>query len=126
MLEGIEAVPPWLQRRATIKALASVDLVIPFLDLAYVFVWLPEVGLACTGRFWNVGPMTLAVIPMTLLLYLLLYRVQKRTVFEPLGLRARRDLPAFLLFVTVYQALMSVMSVRGYGQHVMRRKHTWK
>src|SRR3954447_1133367 len=86
MLEGLEAVPPWLQRRWMIRALAMVDVAIPFLDVAYVAVWLPGVVLACFGYFWVVGPMTLAVIPLTLLLYLLLFRRQKRTVFEPLGL----------------------------------------
>jgi biofilm PGA synthesis N-glycosyltransferase PgaC len=126
MLEGIEAVPPWLQRRRTVRALAMIDLAIPFLDLAYVAVWLPGLVLAATGRFWVVGPMTLAVLPMTLALYGLLYRRQKRKVFRPLALRPRKDALAMVLFVTVYQAFMSVMSVRGYAQHLMRRKHTWK
>jgi len=70
--------------------------------------------------------MTLAVIPMTLALYGLMYRRQKRQVLHPLGLRPRRDAVAFLLFLTIYQVFMSVMSVRGYTQHAMRRKHTWK
>jgi biofilm PGA synthesis N-glycosyltransferase PgaC len=126
MLEGISAVPPWSPRKRTVRALAMIDLVIPFLDLAYVLAWLPGIGLAATGRFWIVGPMTLAVMPMTLLLYGLLYRIQKRTVFGPLGLRPRRDVGAFLLFLTVYQAVMSLVSVRGYAQHLAGRRHIWK
>jgi biofilm PGA synthesis N-glycosyltransferase PgaC len=126
MLEGIEAVPPWVQRRRTVRALATINLAIPFLDIAYVAVWLPGLALACTGRFWVVGPMTLAVLPLTVLLYLLLYRRQKRAVFGPLGLRPRRDIRFFLLFLTIYQVFMSAMAVRGYAQHLLRRKHTWK
>lgn len=126
MLEGLAAVPPWMQRKWTVRGLAMVDLAIPFLDLAYVFVWLPGLVLACTGRFWVVGPTTAAVVPMTLLLYLLLFRTQKRTVFAPLGLRARRDVVGFVLFVTIYQVFMSAMSLRGYAQHLLHRRHTWK
>jgi biofilm PGA synthesis N-glycosyltransferase PgaC len=102
-----------------------IDVAIPFLDLAYVAVWPPGLALACTGRFWVVGPMTHAGVPMTLLLYLLLYRTQKRSVFAPLGLTPRRDPAGFLLFVTVYQAFMSVMAVRGYAQHLLNRKFAW-
>lgn len=126
MLEGLASVPPWLPRKGTVRALAMIDLVIPFLDVAYVVAWLPGIVLATTGRFWVVGPMTLAVVPITLLLYGLLYRVQKRTVFGPLGLRPRRDVLAFVLFLTIYQAVMSLVSVRGYAQHLLNRRHVWK
>jgi biofilm PGA synthesis N-glycosyltransferase PgaC len=126
MLEGLRAVPPWMAHRHMVRALAMIDVAIPFLDLAYVGIWLPGVVLACFGYFWVVGPMTLAVLPMTLLLYFLLFRRQKRTVFDPLALTPRRDLGAFLLFATVYQAFMSAMAVRGYVQHLLNRRFTWK
>ncbi len=126
MLEGLQAVPPWWQGRFTVRALAMIDFAIPVLDLAYVAVWLPGLVLACFGYFYVVGPMTLAVLPMTLALYLLLFRVQKRSVFEPLGLRARKDFWGFVLFVSIYQVFMSAMSIRGYAQHVLNRRHTWK
>jgi biofilm PGA synthesis N-glycosyltransferase PgaC len=126
MLEGLEAVPPWLQHRWTIRALAMIDVAIPFLDFAYVAVWLPGLVLACFGYFWVVGPMTLAVVPLTILLYLMLFRVQKRTVFRPLGLKPRKDAWAFVLFLSIYQVFMSAMSVRGYAQHVARRNFSWK
>jgi biofilm PGA synthesis N-glycosyltransferase PgaC len=96
------------------------------LDLAYVAAWLPGLVLAGTGRFWVVGPMTLAVLPLTVLLYVLLYQRQKRAVFGPLALRPRRDVRFFLLFLTIYQVFMSAMAVRGYAQHLLRRRHTWK
>jgi biofilm PGA synthesis N-glycosyltransferase PgaC len=126
MIEGIRTVPPWRQRSFIAVALTSVDLVIPFLDLGYVFLWWPGVGLACAGQFWVVGPMTVAVIPMTLALYGLLYRFQHRAVLKPLGLAPRRDRGGLILFLLVYQLLMSVTSVIGYGQEVLRLRRSWK
>jgi biofilm PGA synthesis N-glycosyltransferase PgaC len=126
MLEGLRAVPPWRQPRASVKALAMVDLAIPLLDLGYVCVWVPGLVLACFGYFWVVGPMTLAVLPVTLSLYLLLYRTQRRNVLAALRLRPRRDPLAFLAFLTIYQALMSAMSLRGYTQQLLRRRRIWK
>jgi poly-beta-1,6-N-acetyl-D-glucosamine synthase len=126
MIEGIRSVPPWRQRTFIAIALTSIDLAIPFLDLAYVFLWWPGVGLACTGRFWIVGPMTIAVIPMTLLLYGILYRYQHRHVLKPLGLRPRKDKRGLLLFLLAYQLLMSTVSVLGYGQELLRLRRSWK
>lgn len=126
MIEGLRVVPPWRQRRLTAVALTAVDLVIPLLDLAYVCLWLPGLVLATTGRFWIVGPESLAVVPMSLLLYGLLSRYQRRHVLEPLGLATRRDRSGLLLFLVVYQACMSTMSLLGYGQELLGRRRSWK
>jgi biofilm PGA synthesis N-glycosyltransferase PgaC len=126
LFEGLSAVPPWWQYRWTIRLLAGVDLLIPLLDLAYVAAWLPAVALAATGRFWILGPVATAVAPATLLLYGVLYRRQRRTVLEPLGLRARRDRTSLLLFLVAFQPVLSVLSVRGYAEHLLRRRAVWK
>ena len=126
MIEGIRSVPPWRQRRFIPLALTAVDLVIPLLDLAYVFLWIPGLALALTGRFWIVGPVTIAVMPLTLVLYATLYRFQNRGVLRPLGLVPRRDKRSMVLFLIAYQALMSGMSVIGYGQEVFRLRRSWK
>jgi biofilm PGA synthesis N-glycosyltransferase PgaC len=126
MLEGLRTVPPWRQRRAMARAMTSIDLVIPFLDVAYVFVWLPGLVLACFGYFWFVGPMTVAVLPMTMFVYGLLLHFQRRRVLEPLGLVHRRNALAFVIFLVFYQALMSATSVYGYAQELFGRKRSWK
>lgn len=126
MIEGIRSVPPWRQRTFIAVALTSIDLAIPFLDLGYVLLWWPGVALALSGRFWVVGPMTIAVIPMTLLLYWVLYRYQHRHVLAPLGLGPRRDKRGLVIFLLGYQLLMSTASVLGYGQELLRLRRSWK
>jgi len=126
MVEGLSAVPPWSQYRWPIRFLAGVDILVPLLDLAYAAAWLPAVLLAGAGRFWILGPMVIAVIPPNVVLYALLYRRQRRRVFEPLGLHPRRDRTSLLLFLAVYQPVLSALSVRGYVHHVLRREPVWK
>jgi poly-beta-1,6-N-acetyl-D-glucosamine synthase len=126
MLEGLRAVPPWRQQHGFARVLTAVDLVIPLLDCAYVLVWIPGLVLACFGIFWIVGPITLAVLPVTIVVYSVLYRYQRRQVFEPLGLRVRRNNIAFLAFVAVYQMVMSSVSVVGYAQQVAGTRRRWK
>ena len=126
MFEGLSAVPPWSQYRWPIRLLAGVDVLLPLLDLAFAASWLPAVLLALSGRFWLLGPMLVAVLPVNVVLYTLLYRRQRRTVLEPLGLQPRRDRTSLLLFLAIYQPVLSAMSVRGYVQHALRREPVWK
>ena len=91
MIEGIRSVRPWSQPRWLLRFLTAIDLLIPALDVAYALVWLPGLVLAAMGRYWIVGPYTLAVMPLTLVVNAILYRFQRRRVFNLLGLRVRRS-----------------------------------
>jgi biofilm PGA synthesis N-glycosyltransferase PgaC len=126
MVEGIRSVHPWRQPRWLPRFLTGLDLLIPFLDLAYTIVWLPGLILALTGRFWIVGPYTLAVLPLTMVVNSVLYHFQRRQVFDLLGLRIRQNRLGFLAFVTVYQMLMSPISVAGYAQELLGLRRRWK
>jgi poly-beta-1,6-N-acetyl-D-glucosamine synthase len=126
MLEGLRSVKPWFQPRWLLRFLTGIDLLIPALDVAYSLVWLPGLALAATGRYWIVGPYTLAVLPLTLLVNAILYRYQRRRVFNLLGLRVRRNTLGFVAFVLTYQMLMSPVSVAGYVQELLGLRRRWK
>jgi biofilm PGA synthesis N-glycosyltransferase PgaC len=126
MIEGLRSVPPWHQQHRYARLLAGFDLLIPLLDATYVLLWLPGLVLACFGIYWFVGPMTVAVLPLTVAVYILLYSYQNRRVFAPLGLTVRRDRIGLFLFVITYQAFMSVFSLRGYLQEITRRARHWR
>jgi poly-beta-1,6-N-acetyl-D-glucosamine synthase len=126
MIEGIRSVRPWNQPRWLLRFLTAIDLLIPALDVAYTLVWLPGLALAATGRYWIVGPYTLAVLPLTLVVNAILYRFQRRRVFNLLGLRVRRNALGFLGFVLAYQVLMSPIAVAGYGQELLGLHRRWK
>jgi biofilm PGA synthesis N-glycosyltransferase PgaC len=126
MIEGLRTVPPWRQPHGTTRVITSLDLLIPLLDLTYTFVWLPGLLLACFGIFWIVGPYTLFVLPLTLVVNWILYRHQRRRVFEPMGLRVRSNWFGFLLYVLAYQMLMSPVAVIGYFQELLRLRRRWR
>jgi biofilm PGA synthesis N-glycosyltransferase PgaC len=126
MVEGIRSVKPWSQPRWLLRFLTAIDLLIPALDVAYALVWLPGLLLAATGRYWIVGPYTLAVLPLTLAVNLILYRFQRRSVFNLLGLRVRRNAIGFVGFVLAYQLLMSPVAVAGYTQELLGLRRRWK
>jgi poly-beta-1,6-N-acetyl-D-glucosamine synthase len=104
MIEGIRNVKPWNQPRWLLRFLTGIDLLIPALDVAYA----------------------LAVLPLTLVVNAILYRFQRRRVFNLLGLRVRRNTLGFLGFVLAYQMLMSPIAVVGYGQELLGLRRRWR
>jgi biofilm PGA synthesis N-glycosyltransferase PgaC len=91
-----------------------------------VFIWLPGAVLLVVGDPLIVSAWTLAVLPVTLLVYGTLRHHQSRHVFEPLGLRVRRNRSGYVAFLLLYQVLCSTASLAGYAQHVVGTRQRWK
>jgi biofilm PGA synthesis N-glycosyltransferase PgaC len=102
----------------------GVDFIIPLIDLFYVFVFLPGVVLALFGYYYVVGPLTLLVLPLAFLVVLVMYNKQK-AVFKQLGLKVRQNFAGFLVYMLVYQVLMSPICVIGYGQELLGATKKW-
>ena len=126
MFEGITAVPPWSQSRVLAKLVASIDFLIPLLDIGYALVWLPGLLLLLLGYPVLVGVWTLLVFPITFLMYGILRHYQSSRVFGQRGLRVRRNRIGYLAFILCYQALASTASIVGYLQFLFRRERVWR
>jgi biofilm PGA synthesis N-glycosyltransferase PgaC len=126
MIEGFRAVKPWNQPRPMSVFLTGTDLLIPPMDLAYTFLWMPGLVMACFGLYWFVGLYTAVVLPLTLLVNGLLYSYQRKRVFAPLGLRVRSNRRGLLAYILFYQFIMSPVSVLGYAQELLGRRRRWK
>jgi len=125
MIEALKKIKPWQQPKINIKYLTSVNLVMPYLDFVYTFCWIPGLILALFGIYWIVGPMTLLVLPLTLISYAILYKRQK-CIFRHLNLKIRKNPLGFILFVFFYQMIMSPISVWGYMQEFFKSQRKWK
>jgi biofilm PGA synthesis N-glycosyltransferase PgaC len=125
MIEALKRVKPWEQPRVLTRYLTGTNLVMPYLDLVYTFVWIPGLILSLFGIFWIVGIHTLFVLPLAFLSNYVLYRYQKG-VFHELGLRIRKNRIGFLFYVLCYQMIMSPVSVWGYLQEFMQQQRVWK
>lgn len=111
MIEGLKKYGMAVLRTSPLPGFfIGVDFIIPFLDFAYTFAFLPGIILAITGRYYIVGPTTLLVLPIALLIVVLLFFKQKR-VFEILGLKVRRNFLGFFLYMLIYQAIMSPITL---------------
>ena len=126
MIEGIGINPPRRQPRVLAKVVASIDYLVPLLDIGYVFFWIPGVILFVFGYPLIFSWWSMLVIPITLAVYGLLRRWQDRTVFRTLQVRPAPDRRGFFGYLFCYQALTSLASLQGYAQQIRGATRRWK
>ena len=100
------------------------NLLFPWLDVAYTVAFIPGLILALFGVYWVAGPMTLALLPMSLLMNLLMYRVSAR-MFNAQGLRVRRNVGGFLVYAFAYSLILQPVSVGGYISEMLGLRKSW-
>lgn len=100
------------------------NLLFPWLDFAYTIAFIPGVILALFGVYWIAGPMTLALLPMSLLMNLLMYRISVR-MFDAQGLRVRRNIAGFLIYAFAYSLVLQPVSVGGYISEMLGLRKSW-
>ncbi len=126
MIEGLRDYGPVLVSGKKLHAHSiAVNYLFPFLDGMYTLAFLPGVVLACFGEFWLVGPMTIAVLPINILIASTML-VRQRHVFRELGLRIRRNYLGFLAYLLLYSPIMSPVSAIGYLKELRGAERHWK
>jgi biofilm PGA synthesis N-glycosyltransferase PgaC len=124
MIEGLKRHGSLAWRGSLCGFFVGVDFIIPVIDFFYTFVFLPGVVMAVIGYFYVVGPLTLLVLPLAFLIVLIMYRKQVK-VFDQLNLKVRRNLAGFLVYMLVYQAIMSPVCIAGYFQELLGMRKRW-
>jgi biofilm PGA synthesis N-glycosyltransferase PgaC len=96
----------------------------PLMDIAYTFGFIPGIILACFGVFWIVGPMTLAILPMAMLLNWVMYQRQV-SMFTKERLHVRRNIFGFIFYVFAYGLVLQPACVYGYFSELLSTRKSW-
>jgi biofilm PGA synthesis N-glycosyltransferase PgaC len=100
------------------------NLFFPWLDLAFTLCFMPGIVLAFFGIYWIVGPMTLALLPLSLLLNGVMYRVSV-CMFNAEGLRVRYNPWGFAMYALGYSLFLQPACVFGYLSELFGLRKTW-
>ncbi len=101
------------------------NLLFPYLDFVYMFFFVPGIFLAVFFQNYTiVGLMTLLLLPLGLLINGLMFYKQKK-VLKRMGLKVRKNVIGFLLYMLIYQLIMTPACLAGYGAEVVNRKKVW-
>jgi biofilm PGA synthesis N-glycosyltransferase PgaC len=101
-----------------------VNFVFPFVDVVYSVAFPIGIVLALFGDFAIVGPMTVAVLPLNLLLSGIMFHLSKQS-FHEVGLKVRQNRLGFFGYLLTYQLFMSPVSVAGYAQELFGASRRW-
>jgi biofilm PGA synthesis N-glycosyltransferase PgaC len=100
------------------------NVMFPLVDIAYTFGFIPGLVLACFGKFWIVGPMTLALLPMAFLLNWQMYRIGRAMFFEE-ELKIRKNWLGFTFYVLAYGLILQPTCVYGYFSEFFNLRKSW-
>ena len=121
MIEGLSAVPPWKQGKWFSRHFTFVNLSVIYLDLAFIFGFIPGVILALLGFYYLVGFLTLLTAGVCVLLFLSMYLYQKK-----LKIPFQSSVLGFVCFMLFFQAIQSTAALHGYFIRLLHRKGEWK
>ncbi|WP_338468399.1 glycosyltransferase [Novosphingobium sp. ZN18A2] len=94
------------------------------LDLVYTLIFMPGLILACFGYFYIAGPLTIAVLPLTILWNGIIFRIQSN-VYRREGLVIRKNPGGFLFYALGYSLLMQPVCVWGYLAELFGLRKNW-
>lgn len=100
------------------------NLLFPWLDLAFTIGFIPGIIFALFGYYWIVGPMTLALIPAAFALSFLMFSIERR-MFRSTGLKVRKNIQGFFVYVLLYSLLLQPASVLGYLDELFKKPKAW-
>ncbi len=121
MLEGFSAVKPWKQGSFYSKYFTIINVLIMYLDIAYLFGFIPGVLLALFGYYYFVGYLTIVALMVSIILYLSVYYFQIK-----LNIPFENSYIGFIFFLLFFQVIQSSAALHGYVTRLIKGKEVWK
>ena len=94
------------------------NLFFPYMDLVYTFAFIPGLILALFGYYWIAGPMTLLVLPLSMIVNFTMFRIQNK-MFKNNGLKVRKNILGFIAYSLFYSMVLQPASVLGYFKEMI-------
>jgi len=124
LIEAFKAHPSVLATPRMSSLFVYWNLLFPVLDFVYLMVFVPGIILAFFHFYLIAGPMTLAVLPLAVLVNVFMFRAQ-RPMFDEQGLRVRRNYLGFVVFLFGYGLFMYPATVAGYASEMIGLHRSW-
>jgi len=103
------------------------DYFLILIDLSVTCFYIPGVLLALLFKnYLIVGYMTLVLLPITVLMFAIMYRIEYKQVFKPLGLKVRKHYCGLAAYILYYSVILSPICIYGYWQELIGSKRKWK
>lgn len=103
------------------------DIFLFIIDIANCIFFIPGTILAVFFHdYLIVGPTTLIMFPITMLLYLTMHLSERNRVFKLLGLKVRKHWLSFICYCFAYSYLLSPVCLAGYLEEFVGARRKWR
>src|SRR5919198_437320 len=126
MIEGLRLHGPTLigQRRMVSHSIAN-NFLMPYLDFAYSIAIPAGLVGALRGDYVRIGPLSLAVLPVNLVVIAFMRRGQRRAFDRARLEHPRRDLFGFVCFLLAYHLITAPAACSGYLAEAAGVRKRW-
>jgi biofilm PGA synthesis N-glycosyltransferase PgaC len=125
LIEAFKRHPGMLKARRLNTPFIYYNLLFPVMDATYLLIFLPGLlGALFFENYAVVGLMTIAVLPLAVVINLLMY-FKQLAIFRRNGLVVRRNILGAIVFTLGYQAVLAPPSLAGYLSEVLGTRKKW-
>ena len=124
LIEAFKASPQALFKARLSTIYIWWNLLFPMMDVAYTIGFLPGIVVACFGYFWIVGPMTLALLPIALLMNQIMLSASAK-MFKEEGLVIRSNRTGLIVYMLIYSLILQPACVLGYVSELLNIRKHW-
>lgn len=96
------------------------NLLFPYMDLVYTVAFIPGILMAMFGIYWIIVPMIVILLPMSLLVNLVMFRIQSK-MFIDNRLNIRRNVFACIRYAFLYNIFLRPAGVIGYVIEILNK-----
>lgn len=100
------------------------NLFFPYMDLVYTVAFIPGIIVAFFGYYFIVGPLTLLLIPMAIIMNYIIFHKQIKT-FRENGLKVRKNIFGLLNYTFFYSFILQPAAVMGYVKEFLFLPKKW-
>jgi biofilm PGA synthesis N-glycosyltransferase PgaC len=126
LIEAFRMYPNLLFRREMFTFFIWYNLMFPYIDLTFLFAFVPGVLIALIFGFHLLaGYITLYLLPITFIYSFIILRIQKRDLKKSNISMLNKNV-SYILYMFLYQFIMTPATLSGYLSELFKRKRVWK
>ena len=126
LIEAFRSYPNLLFRKEMFTFFIWYNLMFPVIDLTFIFVFVPGVLAALFFGFHLLaGPITLYLLPITFIYSSIIFGIQKKELNKSNISMLNKNV-SYILYMFLYQFIMTPATLAGYLSELFKRKRVWK
>jgi biofilm PGA synthesis N-glycosyltransferase PgaC len=126
LIEAFRQYPNLLLKKEMYIFFIWYNLMFPYIDIMFIFFFIPGILAAIFFKFYLLaGSITLYLLPMTFLYSFIIFNIQKKEL-NKLKISMINKNVNYILYMFLYQFIMTPATLAGYISEILKTKRVWK